>query len=839
MRGGSGSGGGGLRVEVEVELELELELDHELELELGPGPGFDRAAAGRGRFCAPRLAAVIDGRHVYSVPAADACRGAAGDARRSCAFSLAVPEGAGSVGHHAVAVYASSSCAAAGSALLIGGAALGIFVAPAAAAAAAAAGAVTAATSASGPGASSSAPPPLQPDAAAAATRPWIGSYYSGLQVPSASYAKNLSSFLSAHGVAPRALTVEDVLAGSSAGSAADLTFDQVAFWHSDNVTVWPPFSGFSVGWAQSMPATGFWYPYSKRAGERGLLPDEDPALLAASLAAHAAELATAGVDFVLGDGTNLSEWPCGPADYVCQPDLMQLRPFEVVTEAWAALRGAGRATPAVGVWGRANNGDGAIWREYLKRLAYNASSVGGAAGLAPVSPVARKPLFLLATGDPAQLNDTLVAEIMAAGALQAAPAWVCEGRGPSSCPADLWLFEAPCVVPDPDVPGGGGEPVFSSYLHPSAPCGHSMVTPPPGSLSAPLGNMTTVTFSTGWNSQSFIAPGKAEGLLVIKMFEDIWRAGGVQNIFVPSFNELFIGGQNYSNFMLENEFAGAMGGSSGPDGAVLPSTRALWVDGYADGRSRAFEPTEADGGAALELFASCVRVTALQALRSGWEWAGAPAAAAAGAAGSEAEPTPPCGVAGEVCCAYTAAMFTAPVWSLERRSADGSMLDALATSDAAAVAASLSPGGGYVQLGYPWAGAGSFVLPPSVGGAQFFGNNPREGAPNNYSSAVRGPFLVWDKSSPPGSIPDMLPLFLCSSAAGQHYLAPSADACSAGDGGGKPVGLQGFVAGRRSGAMPRALRRCANAASGVPYHAVDGPCAPGDHHDGLLGFVM
>lgn len=654
-----------------------------------------------------------------------------------------------------------------------------------------------------------------------------MGSYYSALQVPSASYAKNLSSFLSSHGIAPRAYTVEDVLAGSSSGDATDLTFDQVVFWYSDNVSSWAPYNGRSVGWPQSMPATNFWYPYKRRPNEAGRLPDEDPVLLAASLAAHAAELSTAGVDYVLGDGTNLSEWPCAPDDAQCQPDLLQLRPFEVVTEAWAALRGAGHATPDFGVWGRANNGDGPIWREYLARLAYNATSIGGLAQLAPVSPVARKPLFLLASSNPATLNATLAQEIMAAGSVQVAPAWVCMGGGPDSCVADEWLFEAPCVVPDPARPASNNT-LFTSYVHPDEPCGHYIVTPPAGSLSAPLGSMTTISFSTGWNSQAFIAPGKVSGLLVIKMFEDIWAAppGSVQNIFIPSFNEYFIGAQNFTNFQAPNVYAGAMGGSSGSDGTVLPSTRALWVDGFADGRSRAFEPTVADGGAALELLASCLRVTALVGLRG---WAPAPGRAPRGGA--------PCSVAGEACCAYSASMYTTPVWSLERRASDGRVDDALATSDAALVERALADGG-YTQMPYPWAGAGAYILPPSVGGAQLFGGHPDATAPNNYSLAVRGPFLIYANDTASAGIPSARPLFLCETPGGGHFLATAA-AC---DGAGDVVGLQGYVAGARSGAMPRALRGCANSSGGgspLRYHAVDGPCAPGDAHLGLLGFVM
>ena len=702
--------------------------------------------------CEARLAAVVDGRRVFALPlSASACR-SEGSHQHSCEFALALPTGAGSVGRHVVAVYASTSCAAPGSALLVGGDVLSVYVAPAEAASAA------------------PAPPALQPDAAAAAARPWIGSYYSGLQVPSASYFKNLSTFLNGATALRRALTVEDVLVGSSAGDATDLTFDQVALWYSANVSVWPPFDGKSVGWPQSMPATGYWYPYTRRPGEVGILPDEEPALLAASLEAHAAELDTAGVDYVLGDGTNLSEWPCAPSDYVCQPDLMQLRPFEVVTEAWSALRGANHATPAVGVWGRANNGDGAIWREYMRSLAYNASSVGGAAGLAPVSPVSGKPLFLLATGDPKTLNATLIAEIIAVGGVQVAPAWVCEGAGPSSCPPGLWLFEAPCVVPDP---GGGGAGVFTSYLHPQVACNHTIVRPPPGSVGAPLGNMTAVTFSVGWNSQAFVAPGKMDGLLVIKMFEDIWASSGVQNIFIPSFNELFIGPQNFSNFMLPNEFAGAMGGSSGPSGAVLPSTRGLWNDGYADGRSRAFEPTEADGGAALELLASCVRVTALLVLR-GWAWGGRAEA--------------PCGVAGEVCCQYRASMYTQPVWSLERRAPNGTTLDALATTDAAAVAAALASGG-YVQLGYPW-------WPPQ-----------RRRRQQLQRRARALPHLQQHLGA--GLHPGHAPAVPVRLAARSAALSGALGRLRRRGGAARPAGLHCWPAQRRHAARPAALRQC------------------------------
>ena len=149
--------------------------------------------------------------------------------------------------------------------------------------------------------------------------------------------------------------------------------------------------------------------------------------------------------------------------------------------------------------------------------------------------------------------------------------------------------------------------------------------------------------------------------------------------------------------------------------------------------------------------------------------------------------------------------------------------------------------------------------MPPAIGGAQFFGNHPMSGAPNNYSSAVRGPFLVYSNATAPGAIPGARPLYLCITTAAQpstdgqpsaaaaqlsnaaaqprHFLA-TADSCNAA---GAPIGLQGYVAGLRSGAMPRALRTCANAATGGPYHAVDGPSrgAPADEQVALLGCVM
>jgi hypothetical protein len=57
--------------------------------------------------------------------------------------------------------------------------------------------------------------------------------------------------------------------------------------------------------------------------------------MYAETLARHAAQLTAAGVDFIVTDQTNISE-------FTAFGDAIQLRPFEVVLEEWRQLRDQG-----------------------------------------------------------------------------------------------------------------------------------------------------------------------------------------------------------------------------------------------------------------------------------------------------------------------------------------------------------------------------------------------------------------------------------------------------------------------------------------------------------------
>lgn len=51
--------------------------------------------------------------------------------------------------------------------------------------------------------------------------------------------------------------------------------------------------------------------------------------------------------------------------------DVLQLRPFEVLLEEWAALREAGFPTPQVAIWQNLQDPTGDLWRVYTDTI-YN-----------------------------------------------------------------------------------------------------------------------------------------------------------------------------------------------------------------------------------------------------------------------------------------------------------------------------------------------------------------------------------------------------------------------------------------------------------------------------------
>ena len=141
-------------------------------------------------------------------------------------------------------------------------------------------------------------------------------------------------------------LTVEDVLRSrqESGATAPGYTFNDIL----NN----PNLAGVSAAfYYQHRPLDGFYCIYHHRApGEINYNAQTDAGApfdcpnYQAMLLKHAQMLVLAGVDFVVVDQTNLST-------YTTFGDLIQLRPFEVLVQEWAALRAHGQPTPDIAGW--------------------------------------------------------------------------------------------------------------------------------------------------------------------------------------------------------------------------------------------------------------------------------------------------------------------------------------------------------------------------------------------------------------------------------------------------------------------------------------------------------
>jgi hypothetical protein len=620
--------------------------------------------------------------------------------------------------------------------------------------------------------------------------KPWVGGYYSTIGVPDTSYAMNYSSFLQSQNIAQRAFSVEDVL--QSQGS---LRFVDVVHRYSQNVTAACDrcnYNGYNVGWTQATTSLPLWYPYKKRDTEAfGIIPDCPEVLLAQGLQTHAVLLATAGVDFVLGDGTNLPGWP--PTDPDAQADVRQMRPFEIIMESWNEMRENGFDTPAFGTWGRITGSpsspSGTIWQEYLDRLYNNETYL--ASGLVVKDPRTGKKFFLAAEPGGNGNNDPIaVAGILSNGGRNdtiLASAWVNVGPRPNASwlSSGQWSFESPCTQQV------DGTLLFSNALRPDSVCNHQLNT------NSPLGSEFSVSFSLGWNNIPFVSGGKMQGLFFKKQMQDVFlQHGKVDNIFIPSFNEYGIADLNFSTFFnLHNPYLASMGGADAATGTITEDDQVMFVDGFAYARARAWEPTIHDEGYDYELVSSCLRVLALNAITN----------------------ASTCAVAGEECCVYHADEYVSPVWSLQR--VDQPF--AFVSSNRSLVTAFLSNSTGhYVQKCGPWLSDQYYL--------DFCGYS----SPGSIGfDAVRGPFLVFDPVIESKGIPNATALYRCdASLAAQGSFLSLDEAC---EGFGVLTELIGYISTFRSGVMPRALRRCLDS---YYYHTVDGPCQ--SDQGTLLGFV-
>jgi hypothetical protein len=116
-------------------------------------------------------------------------------------------------------------------------------------------------------------------------------------------------------------------------------------------------------------PALGMYCFFRRRAGEDwGRYGMADCPEASRVLQAHAAELASAGFEFIAPDATN---WDGDPRDASNGADLNQLRPTEVIAEEWANMRLAGAATPALSTYDQVNGG-GVLYQWYLREFFNN-----------------------------------------------------------------------------------------------------------------------------------------------------------------------------------------------------------------------------------------------------------------------------------------------------------------------------------------------------------------------------------------------------------------------------------------------------------------------------------
>jgi hypothetical protein len=391
------------------------------------------------------------------------------------------------------------------------------------------------------------------------------------------------------------------------------------------------PLHGLSADIFNVKPALGFYCLYRARPGDPAPAAP-DCVDTAATAAAHAALLVSAGFDYVAIDVTN---WP--KADVGGTTDVSVLRPTEVLFEEWAALRARGVPTPQIAVWPCSPAG-GTTWKYLLDTLYNNASyadlvyTQGG-----------KKVVFVPHSG--AKCYDAGEAALIAKNGgrddVVVIPMWALfgDGGGPA-WNEGVWGFFSPCV----DANGH-----FTTSMIDAGEC-DQFSTQANGTnttieLSASGGYMTSQC------ALPFAAPGHMRGLTAARLFEKV-LATGAPHLFVSSFNE-FIGGRQ----------APASGAAIAfNQGLANDSQRlAVWVDTYGAEMSRDVEPSVEGGNRTWTVMASCVRL-----YKAGLTCADAPTAP---------------------CCTRADKEVFASVWSLHNAGAGESLLTADAGERAALVA--------------------------------------------------------------------------------------------------------------------------------------------------------
>jgi hypothetical protein len=601
---------------------------------------------------------------------------------------------------------------------------------------------------------------------------------------------------------------------------------------------------------------------YAKRANESiGPIPDclERDAVLAA----HAAELTAAGFEWVAPDATNWDGDPRGQAPDAPGSDFYQLRPTEIIADAWAAARLNGTATPQLSIFALVSPG-GALWRWYMSELFNNASllaldlifhaaagqrvwgeervcvcvcvwqgrglwsnhtpprpthlprslalirTAGGAGG-------PRKKLFIAADLGPSGTDYATLGAIAANGgandtvvplmwfAPNASGAWEASGR---------LAYISRCIARHVD--SGALDFSYDAWINASVPCGH-LKTP-----ASPVGSSWTVSTGLPINSVPFGAV-RFNGLLTKKQWWDVLADPEPTDlIFAPSWNEF--GSRAYplrAKTNATNPAFYAVGAA--PDDA---DRYVLFEDGYGVQRSRSIEPSVEDGGRFYAVFASCVRVYRVQA--------------ALGIVGNGMG----CSVAGEECCTLAADEHFAHVWSLDRPpsasettaagapAAATTVADSLLTADARELGA--LEASGWIPLCVPTVfgrGPTATCVDPNL---------PFDASAAGIDKASRGPFVLFSNTS--FSLPDTVPLVRCTQlqSSGLHAITNATDGCALISPSFSFDGVLGFGRPTPDSLFARPVRRCHRTAAPPRwYTAVNNPCLDGDVDEGLLLYAV
>lgn len=392
------------------------------------------------------------------------------------------------------------------------------------------------------------------------ATCPRVGMFYLGWHQPAVT-AVNATLDLGAP-----ALTIEDVIR-----SRTEIGPAQGPVYSYSQILGENGLEGLAAGfYYQSTPQGGPYclvHPRSPGAinyepsheGTYGSGPVEPCAAYKETLARHAAQLTGAGVDFVVTDMTNLSE-------YDAFSDAIQLRPFEVMLEEWRALRLAGIKTPDLAAWQRLS-APGTMLPHVL--ALYNAPDFDRL--ITRDAKTGKKVFFY---PDLPDVDPGLVAAVASNGGkddIVPVPMWILRQAQGS------WSFFAPCQ--------------FGTQMQ-DGPCAQEPTA------ASPVGSQLAVSpsYQLGYASVPFQGLGVFGGLTLRKQF-----ATALQTrpdwLLLSSWNEHIAQPQ-----------PGAPTPSMGLETDPSATDRAF-VDTYGVEFSRDIEPTEEYGSAVYDLTRSCLRV--------------------------------------------------------------------------------------------------------------------------------------------------------------------------------------------------------------------------------------